>query len=204
MLSKRLLEISKYVDKNDSVLDVGCDHAYLSIYLKENKLCKSVIASDISKNALEYAKNNIKKSKLDINTYVSDGLNSIDEFYDTVIIAGMGTSTILHILDYKDKPNKLIISSHNEHYKLRKELNKMGYKIINESIVYENNHYYVIMKCIKGIQKLSKRYLKYGISNNKEYYKYLYDKNKELLKKVNFKKKLSIYHELFILKRMYK
>ena len=204
MLSKRLLEISKYVDKDDSVLDVGCDHAYLSIYLKKNNLCKNVIASDISECALEYAKNNIKKSRLNINTYVSDGLNNIDEYYDTVIIAGMGTSTILHILDCNDKPNKLIISSHNEHYKLRKELNKLGYKIINESIVYENNHYYPVMKCVKGNQRLANKYLKYGNSNNKEYYKYLYNKNRELLKRVNLKKKLSIYYELLMLKRMCK
>ena len=72
MLSKRLLEISKYVDKNDSVLDLGCDHAYLSIYLKKNNLCKNVIASDISEKALEYAKENILKSNLDIHTFVSD------------------------------------------------------------------------------------------------------------------------------------
>ena len=117
MKSKRLLEIAKYVDINDSILDVGCDHAYLSIYLKKNNLCKNVIASDISKNALEYAQKNIAKAKLDINTYVSDGLNNITEFYDTVIISGMGTNTILHILDYKELPNKLIISSQNELYK---------------------------------------------------------------------------------------
>lgn len=204
MNSKRLLEIVKYIDKDDTVLDVGCDHAYLSIYLKKNNLCKNVIASDISENALNYAKKNISKYKLDINTYVSDGLKDINEYYDTVVIAGMGTSTILHILDTKELPNKLIISSNNEHYRLRKELNKLGYKIINESIIYENNHYYVIMNYIKGSQKLSKKQLKYGISNNKEYYKYLYNKNKELISKVNLKKKIKLYYELLILKSLIK
>ena len=204
MNSKRLLEIAKYIDKDDTVLDVGCDHAYLSIYLKKNNLCKSVLASDISENALNYAKKNISKYKLDINTYVSDGLKDINEYYDTVVIAGMGTSTILHILDTKVLPNKLIISSNNEHYKLRSELNKLGYRLLNESIIKENNHYYVIMKYIKGSQKLSKKYLKYGISNNKEYYKYLYNKNKELISKVNLKKKIKLYYELLILKSLIK
>lgn len=204
MKSKRLLEIAKYISKDDTVLDVGCDHAYLSIYLKKNNLCKNVLASDISSNALEYAKKNIIKNNLDIHTYVSDGLNNIDEYYDTVVIAGMGTSTILHILDYNNLPNKLIISSHNEHYKLRKELNKLGYIIKNESIIYENEHYYIIMNCLKGKQRLSETELKYGISNNKDYYLYLYNKNKELIKKVNLTKKIILIKELYILRKLIK
>ena len=202
MKSKRLLEIAKYVDINDSILDVGCDHAYLSIYLKKNNLCKNVIASDISKNALEYAQKNIAKAKLDINTYVSDGLNNITEFYDTVIISGMGTNTILHILDYKELPNKLIISSQNELYKLRKGLNLLGYILKEENVVYENNHYYVIMNCLKGKQKLSKKELKYGISNNRDYYLYLYNKNKDILNKVNISKKIKLYYENWQIKRI--
>ena len=202
MNSIRLLEIAKYVDINDSVLDVGCDHAYLSIYIKKNNLCKNVIASDISANALEFAKKNIAKAKIDINTYVSDGLSNINEFYDTVIISGMGTNTILHILDYKELPNKLIISSQNELYKLRKGLNLLGYSIKEESVVYEKNHYYVIMNCIKGSQKLSNKELKYGISNNRDYYLYLYNKNKDILNKVNISKKIKLCFENWQIKRI--
>ena len=200
MNSKRLLEISKFISKTDSVIDVGCDHAYLSIYLKKNKLCKNVIASDISSNALEYAKKNIKKYNVDIPLYVSDGLKNINEYYDTVIISGMGTNTILNILDIPNKPRKIVLCSNNEHYKLRKELNKMGYMLTSESIIYENKHYYIIMNYLKGYQKLSNISLKYGISNNKEYFKYLYNKNKLLIKKANIKKKIQLIIELINLK----
>ena len=91
MKSKRLLAIASFIEKNDSVLDLGCDHGYLAIYLKKNNLCKNVIASDISSNALDIANNNIKKYQVDIKTYLSDGLNNINDFYDTIVIAGMGT-----------------------------------------------------------------------------------------------------------------
>ena len=104
MNSERLKTIASFVSKNDSVIDVGCDHGYLAIYLKLNNLCKNVIASDISKNALTYAINNFKKYKLNIKYYISDGLNNIDEYYDTVIIAGMGTHTIMNILSKKKLP----------------------------------------------------------------------------------------------------
>ena len=36
-ISKRLKSIVSFVDKDDSVVDVGCDHGLLSIYLVENK-----------------------------------------------------------------------------------------------------------------------------------------------------------------------
>ena len=35
MNSERLLTIASFVEKNDTVLDVGCDHGYLDIYLKK-------------------------------------------------------------------------------------------------------------------------------------------------------------------------
>ena len=40
MLNKKLKTIASLIDKNDTVLDIGCDHAYLAIYLKQNNLCK--------------------------------------------------------------------------------------------------------------------------------------------------------------------
>ncbi len=204
MNSKRLIEISSLIDKDDIVLDVGTDHGYLCIYLYLNKLCKKVIASDISENALNSAINNFKKYNVNIATYVSDGFNSIDEYFNTAVIAGMGTSTILNIINNPKCPNKLIIASNNDYYKLRYNLNKLGFIIEKELVLKENKHYYVILKCIKGFQRLSKKYLKYGISNNKEYYKYLLDKNDLLLPKVPLLKKLTIIHDNNILKRLFK
>ena len=46
-ISKRLLAIARMVDKSSSIIDVGCDHALLDIYLSQNKQIKNVIASDI-------------------------------------------------------------------------------------------------------------------------------------------------------------
>lgn len=202
MNSERIKALAQEITKKDTVVDIGCDHGYLSIYLKLNELCKEVYASDISENALNYARKNFEKYNLDIKTYVSDGFENVPEFFDTAVIAGMGTSTILKIISHKKTPNKLVIASNNEHYRLRKSLNKMGYKIVDEQAVFENNHYYIILLCIKCRQKLNKIDLKFGISNNDDYYKYLLDKNKELIKKVPFKKKIKLYFDCIILKKL--
>ena len=200
MNSERLKSIASKVSKDDIVLDVGCDHGYLSIYLKLNNLCQSVYASDVSSNALEMAKKNFLKYNLDIKTFVSDGFNKVDILFNTAVIAGLGTHTILHILDYKDLPEKLIIASNNDYYLLRKSLNKLGYKIVSEEIVFENNHYYPILLCLKGKQKLTKKELLYGISNDQNYYQYLIKEREKIIPKVPLLKKIKLKKECLELK----
>ncbi|MDE5889099.1 MAG: class I SAM-dependent methyltransferase, partial [Bacilli bacterium] len=72
-ISKRLKAIAEFVSKKDSLVDVGCDHGLLSIYLVENECVKRVIASDINQNALNSAIKNIKIRNMNIDTVLSDG-----------------------------------------------------------------------------------------------------------------------------------
>ena len=58
--TKRLETICSLVDKNTNVVDIGCDHGLIDIYLTLNNRNKC-IASDINNNALNSAKENIKK-----------------------------------------------------------------------------------------------------------------------------------------------
>ena len=204
MNSDRIKALADDISKKDTVLDVGCDHGYLSIYLKTNKLCKEVYASDIKESALNVARKNFKKYNLDIKTYVSDGFENVPVSFDTAVIAGMGTNTILKIIESEKTPRKLVLGSQNDLYHLRKELNKKGYKLVDEQAVYEKGHYYIILLYIIGKQKLNRRELKFGISKNDNYYGYLIEKNNKLLNKVPFKKKLILHLDNLILKRLIK
>lgn len=202
MNSDRIKALADDISKKDTVLDVGCDHGYLSIYLKTNNLCKEVYASDIKESALNVARKNFKKYNLDIETYVSDGFENIPVSFDTAVIAGIGTNTILKIIESKKTPRKLVLGSQNDLYHLRKTLNQKGYKLVDEQAIYEKGHYYIILLYIVGKQKLNRRELKFGISNNDNYYGYLIEKNKKLLDKVPFKKKLILQLDNLILKRL--
>ena len=202
MNSERIKALAKVISLDDKVVDVGCDHGYLCVYLKENNLCKEVYASDIKESALNMARQNFKKHHLKIETFVSDGFENVPVSFDTAVISGMGTTTILNIIKHEKTPNKLVISSHNEHYKLRRNLNKMGYKIIDEQAIFENNHYYIILLCVRAKQRLTYRELKFGISNNDDYYHYLLNKTEELVQKVPFKKKILLYKDILILKKL--
>lgn len=211
MKSLRLLSIASFVEEEDVVADIGCDHAYLSIYLAKNNLCKKVIATDINENALSVAKKNIEKNKLTkkIKTYLSDGLQNVPDFeIDTLAISGMGTNTILHILDHaKDFDlNKLIIQSNNELYKLRNKLPKYGFYLQKEKVIYEKKHFYVIGVYKKNPVSLSLREKIYGKydATNLHYYLSMYNELLTINKKVkfkNFKEKVKILGKLILLKK---
>lgn len=203
MLSLRLLTIAKLIRPNAKVLDVGTDHAYLPIYLKTNNLCKSVIASDVSPNALEGARKNLEKfGETDIKLVLSDGLNDVKDEFDTLVISGMGTYTICKILENKELPKYIILSSNNNLYELRKYMNTLGYKIKEEVAIEDKGKFYDIISYEKGEEKLSKTVLKYGKSKNKLYYKHLYTSEKLIFKELNFKRKIGYLPKLLKLKLM--
>lgn len=207
-ISKRLKAITSYVAKDDKVVDVGCDHGLLSIYLIENNLVCKVIASDVNENALKNAISNIEKRNLHIKTVLSDGIEKIDlKDINTLIISGMGTSTILHILhDNKKlkKINKLIIQANNDHYILRENLNEKGYYLKEESYTYDKNKWYVTSLFVKSDNKNTIDVLKYGFLNNEDYNDYLLKKNYEILKKIpfsSFKAKFNRFKEIRNIKK---
>lgn len=196
MLSKRLLEISKLIPKEANVIDIGCDHALLDIYLTLNNDNKC-IASDISEKVIQNANKNIKKYNLTdkIETIVSDGIKNIQIKNNSVIvISGMGTHTIIDIVKNIDnrKVTKLIIQSNNDLYELRNNIIKLGYIINQEKVVYDNKKYYVIIDFIKGNKKYNKKELLYGVNSiidvdYSKYILYLINKNNEIISRLNIK-----------------
>ena len=200
-LSKRLLTIADLIDTK-GVIDVGCDHALLDIYLTQEKQlnCRG---TDISSKVLENAKHNVKKYNLEkkIPLILTNGLENIKiKKDDTIIIAGMGASTILEILNNYKNNNQLIISSNNEIERIRKEITKKNYFIKEEKVVFEK-HCYVIIKFKKGNKKYTKWDYLLGPKAKKEkkYLEFLYQKydkiSKKLPNKYIFKK-----FKLFIIK----
>ncbi len=189
-ISKRLNSLALFVEKKDSLIDVGCDHGLLSIYLKENKLCKNIIASDINKNALSGAIKNINKRNLDIPTYLSDGINDVPlKGINTLVISGMGTSTIKHILNDSNKLKhikKIIVQSNNDHKLLRTFMNDINYYMADENVVYDKGKWYVTCLFIKSDKKNTKKELEYGYLSNSLYNEYLILEQKKILKKIPF------------------
>ena len=198
MIDDRLKSLIKYINSEDLVIDIGCDHALIDIYLIKNNILNNIIISDISINALNQGILNIKKNKLDnkIDARCGNGLEVLNEFdnINTILISGMGTNTILKILDnkYLNKINKLIIQSNKDYYLLRKEITKLGFMISDEEVIVSNNKMYINIVFIRGNKKYTDIELKYGISNMKNkkiYYEYLINKYQNILLSIQDKDK---------------
>lgn len=167
-ISKRLKSIAEFVSKDDKILDIGCDHALLDIYLKQTYNNIKIIASDINQSALKSAKKNIEKYGLDgkIDLRLGDGLNVADSSeFNTVVISGMGYYNIVKILKNKEKLqtiDKIIIQSNTDVVKLRKAIIKLGYKISKEKLIEDKNIIYTIIEFVKGNEKYDYKQIYFG------------------------------------------
>jgi len=194
MISNRLKSLVKHINKTDSVIDIGCDHALLDIYLVKNNIIDKCIVSDVSHNALKQGIDNIEKYNLIeyIETRCGNGLEVLtsNDNINTVIISGMGTNTILDILnnDYLKKINKLVIQSNKDYYLLRKKVVKLGFIIDKEEVIEDNDKIYINIVFIRGTKIYSEDELMYGTNNmlNKEvYYKNLIQKKEKIILGLN-------------------
>ena len=210
-LSKRLEEISKLIDKEDNVLDIGCDHALLDIYLSE-KYDKEYYASDLKEIRLKNARENIKKYQVNnVKLLEGNGLEVLDKCngVNTLVISGMGYMTINNMLKNIKKLNsikKLVIQSNSDSNKVRKFVLKNDFYIDKEVVVFDKNFYYIISVFKRGKRKYSKLDKEVGIMNlytDKELYKkYLETEikkynillniipKKEIIRRINIKKNI--------------
>lgn len=152
-LSIRLNKIASMVEKCVRMADIGTDHAYIPIYLVENEVCESAIASDINNGPVEKAKQNVSHHKLDgkIDLRLGGGFSTIrPKEVECAVIAGMGGNLIRDIIEegidvFKELDYCIVQPVQNPEI-LREHIYKRGYKIIDEELCLEDNKFYEIMK----------------------------------------------------------
>ena len=153
-LSYRLKAIISMVTAGNIVYDVGCDHAYLAIWLVKNGVSPKAYASDVRPGPLRAAGANIAYEGLSgsIETILSDGLHNVTNIASpsTLCLAGMGGKLILQILgDDTAKTHmfdEIIISPQSQIEEVRDSLEDLGLYIIDEDLIKDQNKYYCIMK----------------------------------------------------------
>lgn len=224
-ISNRLKCVSSMIDKCNSIADIGTDHGYLPIYLIENGVCKTAIASDIKKGPLNKAKINIKKYNMEekIQCRLGAGLNTIKESeVDCAVISGMGGNLISDIIDndlevFKSLKYTVLQPVQNPEV-LRKYLYGKGFNIIDEELCIDENKYYEIIKVgynnnvtikndiyyeiseklIKKKHPLIRQYIEYKINKNT----YIID-NIDLCNSNALKRKEELVYKNSILKELF-
>ena len=143
--SKRLRAIYDLVRPGDRVADIGTDHGYVPLMLYENRVSEQVIMCDISAGSLDKAVQNFMDRGIDMDERdfrLGDGLNEIEKGeVDTVIIAGLGGSLIVGILNSDMAKTRsfgrYILQPRNNSGELRYFLYTNGFDITREILVGE-------------------------------------------------------------------
>ena len=153
-LSTRLLACAGFVNNGDRVADIGCDHGYLSIHLLTQGIARSCIASDVAKGPLQSAKDNARKFGVqeNITFHLSDGVQSIPRDFDTLVCAGMGGDTMIHILEsapwLKSEQYRLILQCQSKRPELRRWLYDHGFAIRRETLAKDGKFCYPITEVV--------------------------------------------------------
>lgn len=163
-ISKRLQMIAGLVTEGKRLADVGTDHAYIPIWMKQNGKIASAIAMDVNQGPLDSAKEHIHACLLDtyIETRLSDGLDALGkEDADSVVIAGMGGALTVRILQRGlDKygvrtdgsvdwsVRELILQPQSEIEEVRRFLHEHHFLIVDEDMLIEDGKYYTAMRAV--------------------------------------------------------
>ena len=152
-LSDRLQAVASMVTENSRLADVGTDHGYIPIYLCEMGKIPSAIAMDVKKGPLLRAKMNIERYHMQekIRTRLSDGVLKLNpDEADSVVIAGMGGTLVMKILEEGKKVlvdvKELVLQPQSELPKVRRFLMENGYVTEREEMVMEDGKYYPMMR----------------------------------------------------------
>ena len=151
-LSKRMQAVADMVLPGGVVADIGCDHAFVSIYLVENQMADRVIASDVRKGPVEIAKRNVAGRNLQdrIDIRMGDGLStlSVGEA-DTIILAGMGGLLMLDILKRQEAVvcgcRQMVLQPQSDVEKVRAYVDEKHYYLASEKMLVDAGKNYNIL-----------------------------------------------------------
>ena len=151
-ISDRLLACAGFIAKGDRIADIGCDHGYLSIHALTTGLARSAIAADVREGPLQSAVHNAVKYgvKDKMECYLSDGVRSIPRDFDTMVCAGMGGDTMIHILEaapwLQNDQYRMILQCQSKTPMLRQYLSDKGWAITEEAVLRDGRFLYTIME----------------------------------------------------------
>ena len=152
-LSGRLRMLADMVTPGSRLVDVGCDHGFLSVYLVQKGICPEAIAMDVRQGPLAGARRHVKEYGLGdyISLRLSDGLKAYRAGEaDALVCAGMGGRLMERILregrSQAAQLREVIAQPQSEIPRFRAFLRETGFLVTEEAAVCEEGKYYFAMK----------------------------------------------------------
>ena len=157
LIYKRLSMVAEMIGAGQSVADIGADHAWLAIYLVENRLTPGVIIGELSDGpytrAWEAVRGSSVRDKIEVRQ--GNGLQVLERSeVECVVLAGMGGDTITDILSHDwDKAasfNNYVFQPMSKAEVLRQRLASRGWIIDDERLVEEHGYIYLAITSHPG------------------------------------------------------
>ncbi len=162
-LSKRLFAVASLVTPGSKVADIGTDHAYIPLYLIQEKKAVCAIAMDVNEGPLLRAGEHVRDAALEEKILLrrSDGLEQLRPGEcDCAVIAGMGGGLMIRILSAHPEITRslkeCVLQPQSEIEKVRAFLLKEGFLFLEEDMVLDDGKYYMMMKVrppFSGVEK---------------------------------------------------
>lgn len=160
-LSKRLAAVARHIPKDAVIADIGTDHAYLPVYLIQQGRVQKALAGEVTLGPYHAAQETVRSCKLEqkIDVRLGNGLGVLQPGEaDVAVLAGMGGKTIINILmaghEVLKDLKRLIVQPMRDVAAVRRWLVRNGWCFVDEEMVYEDGHYYVIIASEKGTEKI--------------------------------------------------
>ncbi len=157
-LSKRLTAVAGLLPSCACIVDVGCDHGKLGLYLLLTNQCHTLIASDVSEPSLSKAKRNFQACGVEqrAQCLVYDGLPE-SGVAQAAAIAGIGGSNTLSIVQRgihaAANMQRLVLQPSDDAAVLRRGLWNLGFAFDSETVVYEKRYFPVMAVHYDGVTR---------------------------------------------------
>lgn len=143
-LTPRLETIAREIASGETAADIGTDHGYIPIFLRQKEISEKVILTDISNASLDKAVKNAERAGISegLDFRTGDGLGPLrPSEVDDVIIAGVGGELITSMLSDDIRKSmtfkKFVFQPRSKAGTLRRFLAENGFDIVRERLAEE-------------------------------------------------------------------
>lgn len=137
--------------------DIGTDHAYVPVYLVQQKKVSRAVAMDVNPGPLSRARRTVEAAGLkdQIDLRLSDGLTKLRAGEaECIILAGMGGALITRLLreglDRCQAAGQLVLAPQSETELVRRFLREQGFVIDREDMVLEDGKFYPVIHAVSS------------------------------------------------------
>lgn len=167
------------IPKGSRVADVGTDHGYLPVWLRQQGICQQVIASDIRPGPLAAARASAAYyGTTGIDFRLCPGLAGIlPEEVDTVVIAGMSGETMISILEAANwnwVGKRLVLQPMTKRQELLEWLYCHSLCVTEEQYVHDHGRDYLLFCAQPGQEPLPRLAFRCGGFRDTPYARRLY------------------------------